>query len=331
MAEKEALFFKKLTGNRVQCDLCPHHCQLKDGQSGLCRVRENRRGILYTRNYGEVVSLALDPMEKKPLYHFYPGSMILSAGTYGCNFSCEFCQNYQLAHGNPPTRFLDPGMMVELALQSKAQGSVGLAFTYNEPTIWYEYIRDAAPGLKEQGLKIVLVTNGFIELAPLQELLPFVDAVNIDVKAFNESFYRKICKGKLEPVLKTVEYALSRTHVEVTTLVVPGENDNIDEMRDLACWLSGLSPNLPLHLSRYHPAYKYDLPATSGETMLKAYHVMREHLNFVYLGNMGCENVTVCQSCGKPLITRSYYYTDISGLNNGSCAHCGSSADFIVC
>lgn len=331
MAEKRALFYHIHDDDRLQCDLCPHHCRLKDGQTGICRVRQNRQGVLYTLNYGEVVSLALDPIEKKPLYHFCPGTMILSAGTYGCNLSCVFCQNYHIAHGSPPTRFIDAELMVELAVQSKVQGSVGLAFTYNEPAIWYEYIRDVAPRLKERGLKVVLVTNGFIEIEPLRELLPYVDAMNIDVKAFKESFYRKICKGRLEPVLKTVEYAAGHTHVEITTLVVPEENDNMNELGSLARWLAGINPDIPLHLSRYHPAYKFDRPATSEETMLQAYNTAREHVHFVYLGNMGHENATICPNCGKTLITRSYYYTDLSGLDNGSCAHCGSSTDFIVC
>ncbi len=286
MAIAPVKHYKQEDAGVLRCQVCPHQCKLKNGQTGRCRVRINRDDRLIAVNYGEVSSLALDPIEKKPLYHFYPGSLILSAGSFGCNLSCPFCQNYSIAHHTPQTRFLSPDDLLKVSVEFSKQGSIGLAFTYNEPAMWFEYIMDLAPALKEQGLKVVLVSNGYIKKKPLLELLPYVDAFNIDVKAFNERFYQHLCKGKLDVVKRTVEEIVGKSHLEVTTLLIPGENDNNQEIRDLARWLASLDPNLVLHLSRYFPAYQMDLPPTPVTTLNNARDIAREYLNYVYLGNV---------------------------------------------
>ncbi|MDD3889140.1 MAG: AmmeMemoRadiSam system radical SAM enzyme [Syntrophomonadaceae bacterium] len=331
MPRVEARFYEKMDDNRVRCVLCPHHCLLKEDQRGLCRVRVNQEGRLYSLNYAELASLALDPIEKKPLFHFFPGSLILSTGTFGCNLACAFCQNYALAHEEPVTRRVDVSGLVDAALQCKPQGSVGVAFTYNEPSIWYEYVRDAAVKLKENDLKVVLVTNGYIEKQPLEELLPYIDAMNIDVKAFTDEFYRRNCRGKLDAVKATVETAVGKTHVEITNLVIPGENDAPGEIEGLARWLASLDPDIPLHLSRYHPAYQFQKEATPEKTLEMARDAARQYLNFVYLGNLGGENNnTFCRACGKLLISRNVYHTHITGLERGNCTNCGSKIAYII-
>lgn len=331
MPEAKALYYEEVKDGSLRCLLCPHHCRLKDGQVGLCRVRKNKNGVLVTSNYGEISSAALDPIEKKPLFHFYPGSAILSVGTFGCNLNCRFCQNYSIAHGDPPTECVLPESLVKMAEEARKGGSIGVAFTYNEPSVWYEYIREAAPMLKEKGLKTVLVSNGFMEENPLREILPFIDAANIDVKSFNEDFYRQICRGRLEPVLKAVEKMAEKIHVEVTTLLIPGKNDSSDEIRELCRWLAGLDESIPLHLNRYHPAYKMlDIPATPADTLYRARDLAEEYLNFVYIGNLaGEENSTRCPVCGNVLIVRNYFHVNVCGIKNRQCTRCGSKVDFI--
>lgn len=326
----EAMFYRRMEDLGVQCLLCPHKCKIKPGKNGICRVRNNQAGSLMTSNYGQVASLALDPIEKKPLYHFFPGSMILSAGTYGCNLSCSFCQNYALAHQTPQTQHVSPQNMLAMAEKSRESGSIGLAFTYNEPSVWYEYIWDCVRLLKERGLKTVLVTNGYIESRPLEELLPYIDALNIDVKAFQNRFYQELCKGTLEPVKKTVELAAGRSHVEITTLIIPEENDRLEDVEALAQWLASIRREIPLHLSRYHPAYNCDRPSTPESTMIAVQQAARKHLPFVYLGNMGWGNDTLCMNCQARLIRRTYYNTEQLSLRDGRCTSCGTLADYII-
>ncbi|MEN6391513.1 MAG: AmmeMemoRadiSam system radical SAM enzyme [Syntrophomonas sp.] len=325
----EALFYEGLEDQKVRCLLCPHRCRLRPGQIGICRVRSNVDGRLYSRNYAEVASIALDPIEKKPLYHFYPGHNILSIGTVGCNFKCGFCQNYQLAHQDPPTTDVSAAEIARLAVHSVTDNSIGLAFTYNEPGIWLEYILDVARILKEMELKVVLVSNGFIEEKPLRQLLPLVDAMNIDVKAFSEDFYRRNCKGRLVPVQKCVETAAGQVHVEATTLLIPGENDSEEEMRSLAAWLGSLNRHIPLHLSRYHPAYQFSIAPTDPTVMVRSRDIAREYLDFVYLGNLAAENNTHCINCQALLIRRTGYRVDIVNWQEGKCSQCGAKVDYI--
>ncbi len=286
---KEASYYEKAGGN-VRCRLCPQDCSIKPGAAGVCKARGNIGGRLYSLNYGRITSIALDPIEKKPLNRFFPGSYILSAGSFGCNLKCSFCQNWsisQVSESNPDAMGITSEILVQKADELKGKGNIGIAYTYNEPFIWFEFVLDTAILAKKEGLCNVLVTNGFVNPEPLAEIMPFIDAMNIDVKSFSDDFYRKICGGRLEHVMKTVGEAASRCHVEVTTLIIPDLNDSIDEIDRLAKWLSSVSPDIPLHLSRYFPNYKLmDKPPTSLITLEKAYAKARKHLKYVYLGNI---------------------------------------------
>jgi len=288
-------------------------------------VRENRDGILVAANYGEVAAAALDPIEKKPLYHFYPGSFIFSAGSRGCNLRCRFCQNWELAHGDPPARFFEAAELVDLAMEDPR--SLGIAFTYNEPLVWYEYLLDCLPLARDKGLKTVLVSNGFIEEEPLKPLLELVDAWNIDLKGFSARYYHKILGGHLKPVLNTLELvAAGPGHLEVTTLLVPGLNDSLAEIEELVTWVAqNLGPDTPLHFSRYFPRYRLDLPPTPAPTMQAAYELGRAQLHYVYLGNInqGRTTDTFCPRCGETVIHRRGYGADTSKLKENRCAFCG--------
>ncbi|QDR78856.1 AmmeMemoRadiSam system radical SAM enzyme [Sporomusa termitida] len=319
---REALYYRQ-DDKGIACSLCPQGCILSEGQTGLCRVRQNTGGTLYSLNYGQATAQALDPIEKKPLYHFYPGSRILSLGSWGCNFACRFCQNWPIAHGSPPVTSLLPAAAAALAGRLTGRGNIGVAYTYSEPSVWYEYILDAAGLVQAAGLKNVLVTNGFINPQPLQQLLPYIAAMNIDVKAFNNQFYQQICAGQLEQVKQTVELAARHCHVEVTTLIVPGLNDSAAEISALAEWLAGISPDIPLHLSRYFPNYKLDIPPTPVSTLAQACNIARQALNYVYPGNAGSEGLaTYCPGCGCQVIDR---LQALSRLNEKNCPRCGRS------
>ena len=299
----EALYYQ-LHEQGIACQLCPKSCTIGEGESGFCRVRQHRSGKLYTANYAACTSFGLDPIEKKPLYHFYPGSAILSIGTWGCNLACQFCQNWQIAQADPPTSELPPAKAVVAARQAGSR-NIGIAYTYSEPTVWYEYILDTARLTHEAGLKNILVTNGFINQEPLEELLPHIDAMNIDVKAFTNDFYRHVCAGTLDAVKRTVEVAATQCHVEITTLLVPGLNDDPQEIEALAKWLGGIRRTIPLHFSRYFPQYKMDAPPTSIHTMERAYHTARHYVDYVYLGNVGAAGTnTHCPACGYTVIER---------------------------
>lgn len=284
---KLALYFDKTENSKVHCYLCPHNCVIKPGGLGACRARQNIDGELYSLNYGKVTSMGLDPIEKKPLYRFRPKSIILSAGTFGCNLKCSFCQNWSIAHKEARWVEVSPEQLVDKALEAAGEGNVGIAYTYNEPSIWYEYVYDTARLARTNGLVNVLVTNGFISRKPLEDLLPFIDAMNIDVKAYTEKFYQDICKATLENVRETVEMAAPRCHVEVTTLVIPDLNDGPEEIEEMARWIASVSPEIPLHLSRFFPNYQMtDRPPTPVETLKAAQERAMKHLKYVYLGNV---------------------------------------------
>ncbi len=283
---RNALYNERV-GEKIKCNLCPHYCLISNTKSGLCGVRTNQNNILKTINYGKVTAMANDPIEKKPLYHFHPGKDILSVGSFGCNFTCDFCQNYSISQYKALNDYVAPDTLIKKCLDL-GDRTIGLAFTYNEPSIWYEYIYDTVKQAKESHphLKMVLITNGYINPEPLKILLPYIDAMNIDLKAFNQAYYQDICGGDLDPVLKTIELASKNCHVEVTTLLVNGLNDSLEEVRQIASFLSQLDKDIPLHLSRYFPRYHMTQPATDIATMEKAKEVALEFLNHVYLGNI---------------------------------------------
>jgi len=313
---------------RLVCDLCPHHCQLRDGQTGICRQRKRVDDRIIALNFNQVASIAVDPIEKKPLYHFKPGSNILSVGANGCNLRCAFCQNCDISQGSVPSRELTIEQLVELA---GSHGSIGVAFTYSEPLMWYETILEAAPALKNAGYAVVLVTNGFIEEEPLRKLLPYVDAMNIDYKSSDDEFYKKICKGRLEPVQRTIEIAWHESiHIELTHLIVTGWNDNDQQIEKMASWIAGVDKNIPLHLSRYFPRYHYSEAMTSVSFMRNALHLCRKELNYVYLGNIAEEEGadSFCPECHALLVARSGYSVEIVNLEGEVCARCRTPLPF---
>lgn len=281
----KAMYYEKLK-DKIHCYLCPHNCLIENGHSGKCSVRLHEDGELYNLNYGEITSLALDPIEKKPLHYFRPNTWILSAGSFGCNFTCSFCQNYSISQYKPDSQFVSKEQLVSTILT--AEDNIGIAFTYNEPSIWYEYVYDCAKLLKEtdESKAVVLVTNGYISEEPLKALLPYVDAMNIDLKSFSNRYYKDICGGSLKPILNTIEIAAKSCHVEVTTLVVSGENDSLEEIEEIAKFLGSIDRNIPLHLSRYFPRYKMKNPPTDVDFMFKAEETAKKYLNRVGLGNV---------------------------------------------
>ena len=282
--KKEALWYEKLDNNLVHCHLCPHNCKIAESKSGICKVRQNNNGTLYSLNYKKATSIAVDPMEKKPLYHFHPGKYVLSIGTYGCNFRCDFCQNHEISQTTLNGQMLDIDELIKIC-KSKPN-CVGIAYTYNEPTIWYEFVLECAKKFKEANLANVLVTNGYINTEPLKELLPYIDAMNIDLKSMNNEFYKEICGGRLEPIINTIKEAIKNCHVEITSLIIPTKNDSLKNMEELSKWIASLNPNTPLHLSRYYPAYKMQIPPTDPMTLLELKNVALKHLKYVYIGNV---------------------------------------------
>ena len=329
--KRAAAFWKPLGDQIVQCLLCPHRCKINDGKLGICGVRKNEQGKLYTLIYGSCSSLAADPIEKKPLYHFYPGTKAYSLGTVGCNFKCLHCQNYDISTAGPDfpyIRDITPEQVVALAREHDCEG---IAWTYNEPTIWHEFSLDASKLAKKAGLYTVYVSNGYINEEPLKEISQYLDAINVDVKAFHDEFYKRICKARLEPVLSTCERAKELDiHVEVTYLVIPGMNDSLDEVKNFCKWiLEKLGPDTPVHFSRFHPDHNMtNVSATPIETLLKIHDLAKEiGLLYVYLGNVppGSYENTYCPKCGNLCIEREGYSTRLTGLKDGTCAKCGAN------
>lgn len=333
MTMVEARFWTK-EGDRVRCHLCPHSCSIAQGKRGICGVRENRYGNLVSLNYGKVSSLNVDPIEKKPLYHFHPGEDVFSIGGFGCNMRCLHCQNYLISQATLealPLRDMAPGDVSETAI---AEGTGGIAFTYNEPTIWHEFAYDAMKIAKEKGLFTVYVTNGFIQEAPLRELAGYLDAMNIDVKGFTDRFYRDVCKASLEPVLHATEVAHDLgIHVEVTYLIIPGENDDRDEIRSFSRWLAGIDPDVPVHLTRFHPDYQMsDRGPTPRSTMEMARSVASEEgLRFVYVGNIDVPGGgdTVCPQCHNVVVERRGYRVLPLKARGGRCTECGQDLHMV--
>ncbi|SDL84535.1 AmmeMemoRadiSam system radical SAM enzyme [Halarsenatibacter silvermanii] len=322
--EREAEHYKSVNEDELICELCPHSCRLASGDKGICRVRENQSGRLYSLNYGQVTSAAMDPIEKKPLYHFQPGTSTLSLGTWGCNLTCSFCQNWRISQGNPTARNYSPAGIVELALD---KNSSTISFTYSEPIVWYEFIEDTAPLADEHDLDLILVTNGFINRSPLKKLIPHISACNVDLKAMNADFYRQNCGGgDPEHVRRTIEELFSAgIHVEVTYLLIPGENDDREELIELCEFLQELNPGIPLHISRYFPRHQFKRQKTPDETLKGSYELASSMLDHVYLGNIDLPDVrtTFCPDCGAEVIDRSYYNLK-NKLQAGNCPDCGA-------
>lgn len=300
MEKRNGMFYEKIDGQKVRCLLCPHTCVIVPGHSGICGARCNQGGTLVAQSYGQITALALDPIEKKPLARFHPGSFILSAGSYGCNFRCSFCQNHTISKyrpvagqqgyirvSRPGPVYISPEDLVGKALELIDEGNIGIAYTYNEPLISYEYVYDCSLLAHENGLKNVLVTNGYINPEPLKQLLPYIDAMNIDLKSFGDEFYREICGGLAVHVKNSIEIAAGSCHVEVTTLIIPGLNDSEEEMEEISSWLASIDPEIPLHITRFFPNYKMtDRSATSPEKIYSLVKIAREHLKYVYTGNL---------------------------------------------
>jgi pyruvate formate lyase activating enzyme len=273
----------------IICNICPHNCVIKEGKTGFCGTRRNDGGKIISESYGKITSVALDPIEKKPLYHFYPGSKILSLGSYGCNFKCGFCQNHHISmdYTNYPYVILSPEDVAALSINFAEKENIGVAYTYNEPLINYEFVYDCAKLISRQNQKNILVTNGYINREPLESLLPFIHAMNIDIKSFRQEFYSGL-NGNLYSVLATVEKAVQKCHIEITTLIIPGKNDSLEEMSELSKWIAGISKDIPLHISRFFPAYKYkreDISATPIGTIMRLVSEAKRSLNYVYSGN----------------------------------------------
>lgn len=271
------------------CNICPHHCSLKEGQTGLCRARKNIEGQITPINYGQLTAVSLDPVEKKPLKKFYPATDILSVGSFGCNLKCSFCQNYHISMASEneiKVRYVNPEELINIALDLKDRNNIGIAYTYNEPLVGYEYVRDCATLARDNNLKNVVVTNGCFCPGPMEELLPLIDAVNVDLKGFTPEFYRKL-GGDLDTVKNFIELAAGCCHVEVTSLIIPGENDSEDEMRELSEFILSVSSDIPLHISRFFPSYKMrDKSPTELKKIYKLADIAREKLKYVYEGNV---------------------------------------------
>jgi pyruvate formate lyase activating enzyme len=326
---KVALFYNKLNDNRVQCHLCPHNCKIADGKLGICGVRRNRGGVLYSETYEKVSAIHFDPIEKKPLYHFLPGKIILSIGSVGCNLSCNFCQNCDISQVTVDDfswfKHYTVGDIIDLAINRK--NNAGVSYTYNEPSIHYEYISEIATEIRKRKMYNVMVSNGFINREPLQKLLPVIDAFNIDLKAFTEDFYKKLTGASLKPVLDTLKLLKeSGNHYEITNLVIPTLNDDPLIFGKMIDWIyKELGEYTVLHLSRYFPHYKMTLAGTPISVLERLYNIAKEKLHYVYMGNVaGSEGQnTYCPACNNLLISRSGYFTSIIGIDtDGKCNKC---------
>ncbi len=334
-ASHEARHYESL-GDKVRCLLCPHECLISDGSHGICGVRENRGGKLYSMIYGLASSIHPDPIEKKPLFHFLPGTTALSLGSVGCNFRCRHCQNYSISRASPsdiPLRPITPEDVVRLARDADAKS---ISWTYNEPTIWHEFTTEASVAAHSAGLKTSYVTNGYISEEPLAELNGVIDAMNIDVKAFREEFYKDVCGGQLAPVLRTCETAVrTGIHVELTYLIIPGYNDSEEEIGEFSSWVRDtLGESVPVHFSAFHPDFELtDTPRTPMNTMNRAFEIATEAgLAFVYIGNVHAadkEN-THCPRCGDIAIRREGFFVERITSDCGKCARCGESLNLIV-
>jgi pyruvate formate lyase activating enzyme len=320
-----------MPNGQAACDLCPVGCRLREGQTGPCGTRANLGGAMTPLHYGRIATAAMDPIEKKPLFHFHPGSDILSVAAPGCNLHCAFCQNWNLSQQHDaPTRPATAGDLVEAAI---TQGSVGIAFTYSEPLVWFEFVRDTARAARAAGLATVLVTNGYLNPAPLEELLPLIDAANIDLKAMDDRFYRRICRAQLAPVLDSIRrFVAAGVHVELTNLVIPGHNDDDASLTTLIDFVEGLGRPIPLHFSAYHPAWRLEAPATPRATLLRAHQLASRRLDWVYVGNVATDQGrdSRCPRCATLLVDRTGYRGVCHLTPDATCPACGAPQPFVL-
>jgi pyruvate formate lyase activating enzyme len=331
----QARFWESAADQKVQCFLCAHKCKIDPGKRGICHVRENQDGILYSLNYGRIIAEHLDPIEKKPLFHFLPGSLSYSIATTGCNFMCLHCQNYEISQyprlhdGQIIGEAREPEVIVSNALESQA---VSISYTYTEPTIFMEYAQDVAEGARKQGLRNIFVSNGFMTEASASALAEFIDADNLDLKSLRDDFYRKVCKARLQPVLDTITRLKQKgVWLEVTTLVIPGHNDSDAELTDIAHFIVDVSPTIPWHVTAFRPTYKMmDRPATPASTLRRAREIgLKAGLRYVYVGNIPGEDGenTYCYACGEPVIERLGYSIRGYHLKDGKCPQCQAEID----
>jgi len=325
-------YWRSLDDGRVVCEVCPRLCKLKEGQRGFCFVRQNIDGGVVLTTYGRSSGFCVDPIEKKPLNHFYPGTGVLSFGTAGCNLACRFCQNWSISKSRETDTLADAASPVAIAKAAAASGSRSVAFTYNDPVIFLEYAVDVAAACREQGIATVAVTAGEILAEPRAEFFAQMDAANVDLKAFSDRFYKKLCGGELQPVLETLEYLVHETDVwvELTTLLIPGENDSASEIDEMTRWVvETLGSDVPMHFTAFHPDFKMnDLPSTPPETLSQARRIAIENgVRYAYTGNVvdPTGGSTSCHSCGQLLIERDWYRLGRWNLDDcGHCLHCGT-------
>jgi len=322
---REAKFYQKLEGNKVRCDLCHHQCIISPGKRGICKVRENKDGVLYSLVYGKLVANNVDPIEKKPLFHFYPGSTAYSVATVGCNFHCLHCQNWRISQleSGIVGKEVPPETVVKNAINSRCQS---IAHTYTEPTIFFEYAYDIAKIAHEKGLKNLFITNGYISEEALREISSYLDAANIDLKSMSNGFYRKVCGAKLQPVLDNIKlYHDLGIWIEVTTLIIPGYNDDTEELKSIAEFIRKVDASIPWHVTGFYPSYKLnDISPTSAETLRNAVEVGKKAgLEYVYQGNINQGENTYCPQCGKLLVKRDGFSATVDNVKNGDCPYCG--------
>ena len=328
--KKEAMFYRKLDGGKVECYLCAHNCNIADSGFGICGVRQNIGGSLYTLCYGEAIAAHIDPIEKKPLYHFLPSSNSYSIATIGCNFKCGFCQNWQISQSTKKEHPLYKNkefMPEDIVKEARENNCRSIAYTYTEPTIFFEYAYDTAKLAKEAGIYNVFVTNGYMSRDALDAISPYLDAANVDLKSFRDGFYKRICKAHISPVLDSIRYMKKLgIWVEVTTLIVPGENDSEEELKDIARFIAGVDENIPWHISRFHPDYEFtQYSSTPLEVLRRAENVGKSAgLRYIYLGNAAQETNTYCYNCGSPLVKRMYFSVLENNIRRGKCLYCGA-------
>jgi len=330
---KEALHYKKLKNKAVKCALCPANCVIGPDNLGNCGARKNINGKLYSLVYGKPVSISADPIEKKPLYHFLPGSFSLSIGTLGCNFHCLHCQNWEMSQAKVEdfsVKEIKPKDLIKAAIKNNCRS---ISYTYNEPTIFYEYVLETARLARKKGIKNIMVTNGYINKEPLKELYPLIDAANIDLKSIEEGFYKKVCSARLKPVLEAVkEIKRTGTWIELTNLIIPGYNSGKKQIEKLVIWVKrNLGVDVPLHFSAFYPTYKLlDAEKTPSEMLLRAKEIAKkEGLRYVYLGNTALEDAgnTYCPECGRLLIERGWLQVHKNNINEGLCQFCSEDIE----